>query len=58
MNGQNKSEVTKGVPGKQEQLWNLSQDTMQLIIVVLILKSAAAKCNAHFIHYLLLSYKP
>lgn len=27
-----KSEVAKGVPGKQEQLWNLSQDSMQIII--------------------------
>lgn len=54
MNGQNKSEVNKGVPGKQEQLWNLSQDSMLLIIVyVLILKSAAAKWCAHIIHYLL-----
>lgn len=32
MGGQNKREVSKGVPGKQEQLWNLSQDGTQLII--------------------------
>lgn len=49
----------RGVPGKQEQLWNLSQDSMKIIIAeVPIEKSAAAKCNAHIIYYLLQAYKP
>lgn len=57
MNGQKKSEVTKGVPGKQEKPWNLFQDSTQLTILdVLILKSAAAKYNNRIIHYLLRSY--
>lgn len=42
MNGQNKSEVTEGVPGKQEQLWNLPQDSMQLIFVDILIKKRAA----------------
>lgn len=37
VNGWNKSEVTKEVPGEQDWLWNLPQVDTQLLIVHVII---------------------